>query len=117
MRGTVIKTQGLRQAIPTKNTHKLLDWFVYLCPMGYIKETLMSATNVAIEGNSVTLGEYFKYFGIWLLMATFITSCDRISWFNNYYQLSMWVGDPFGLVHYITGNHFDKITSDLRFKI
>ena len=117
MRGNVIKTKGLRQAIPTKNTHKFIDWFIYLCPMGYIKETLMPATNAAIEGNSVKIGEYFKYFEIWLLMATFITSCYSISWFNNYSKLSMWEGSPFGLVHYITGNHFEKISSALRFTI
>ena len=117
IRVTVINNQGLRQAIPTKNTHKFLDWFIYLCHMGYIKETLIPDTNVAIEGKAVTLGEYFKYYGIWLLMVTFITSCNRISWFNNLYQLSMWEGSPFGLVHLITGNHFEIITSALRFTI
>ena len=44
----------------------------------------MTATNAAVEVKVVTLGELFKYFVLWLLMATLIMSCNRRSWFDHY---------------------------------
>ena len=75
----------------------------------------MSATNEAIEGNTLTLGELLKYFGIWLLMSTFITSCNRRYWFGDSSQPSIREGAPSRLGHYMNGYRFDQITSATRF--
>ena len=100
---------------PNDKPHTFIAWFMYMFSMGYINETVIPATNSAIEGMQVTLGDFFKYFGLWLLMEIFITSCDRISWFDNSYQPSVWEGGPFRLGHYLNGCHFEKINSVLRF--
>ena len=83
--------------------HTFLACFIYLCPMVYIKEILVTATNAYIEVNSVTFGEFFKYFGLWLLVANTIASFNRRYWFDDSYQPSMWQGAPFRLGHYMTG--------------
>ena len=45
---------------PNDKPHTFLSWFIYLCPMGYIKDTLITSPNGAIEGKAVTIGEFLK---------------------------------------------------------
>ena len=80
------RADGLRFEGPTLrnsevNNSLYMDWFMYFLPVNYMKNVLLVKTNEVDETNDdITWGELLVYLGLWLLMSTTVSGCDRRSY-------------------------------------
>ena len=113
-------SQGLRYEkakldfeIPHAPNSTYIDYFIYFLPEAYMKEILLVATNKNNLDN-VTWGELLVYIGLWFLMASINTGCDRRAYWENS-PVSPWKGAPYRFNEYMTLARFEQITSSLTF--
>ena len=112
-------TQGMRyeraQLVHTlDSTSSYLDHFIYFLPTNYIKDILLVQTNKEGGEEDITWGELLVYFGLWFLMASVATGCDRRSFWDNS-EINPWHGAPYRFHDYMPLNRFDYITKSLTF--
>ena len=96
------------------NVPSYMDWFMVCLPAPYIKNVILFQTNASEEGEEITEGEFLVYIGLWLLMATTASGCDRRSYWENS-PINEWKGAPFRLNKYMSWGRFDFITQHLTF--
>ena len=113
-------SQGLRYEkakldfeIPHAPNSTYIDYFIYFLPEAYMKEILLVATNKN-DLDNVTWGELLVYIGLWFLMASINTGCDRRAYWENS-PVSPWKGAPYRFNEYMTLARFEQITSSLTF--
>jgi hypothetical protein len=83
-------------------------------PEEWAKDVLIPATNKDIEGDKLTLSEFYVYLGCHFFMACFEGISDRRLWWSSK-PISMEEGAPFRLQEYITLRRFNAITSAMRY--
>ena len=79
-----------------------LGWFLLIFPYSYLQGTLLMETNDVIDEREFSMGEILKCIGLWILIATLVTSCDKLSWFGNTNKISEWEGAPFRIHKYMS---------------
>eukprot|EP00957_Ditylum_brightwellii_P101147 7708178-Ditylum_brightwellii.AAC.1 len=84
--------------------------------MSFIRDVLLPTTSENVDGKVLTVGELFVYIGLWLVMASLVTSCKWKSWFESTKPL-MWEGASFWLSQHMTGYVFEQITNALTFTL
>ena len=65
-------------------------------------------TNDVIDEREFSMGEILKCIGLWILIATLVTSCDKLSWFGNTNKISEWEGAPFRIHKYMSWGVFEN---------
>ncbi len=83
-------------------------------PEEWVKNTLLPATNKEIEGDDLTLSEFYVYLGCHFFMACFEGISDRRLWWSSK-PISITEGAPFRLKEYISLRRFNAITSAIRY--
>ena len=92
----------------------LLEWFKFFLPMRYLMNVLLRRTNQKIDGPHVTEGEFLKYIGIWLLLAT-VKSGPSVRSFWDSNEPNPFYGAPFRCHHYMSRRRFENITKSLTY--
>ena len=79
----------------------------------YIKEVILVHINKNINGETVTYGEFLRWLGIWLLIAS-VVGPKRDAFFLNK-PCDEFSEAPFRVSHYMSRRRFDKILHAIRF--
>lgn len=87
-----------------------LQLFDLFFPMSYVKTVLIPETNKQLN-NELTLGEFYRWLGIWLLLSTTEGSPRSAFWSQN--PPSCFSGAPFRLHEYMSKRRFEDILSAL----
>ena len=88
-------------------TNDLLEWFIFFLPWDFFRSTIITATKNIIEGSPVSEGEFIRYLGIWLLMATVHSgTCRRSFWSLD--PINPFEGAPFRCNLYMSYTRFEK---------
>jgi hypothetical protein len=90
-----------------------LGWLLYFLPMKYITTVLLVESSKVLPGKPLTLGEFIRFVGLWLIMAT-TAGNNRTSFFEQT-EPSAWEGAPFRLNEFMSKKRFDDIVQSLRF--
>jgi len=90
-----------------------LKWFQHFLPLHYIETVVLVETNKVLTGRELTIGEFFVFIGLWLVMSG-TAGMDRKSWFEPTAP-SPWEGAPFRLHLFMSLYRFESIISSLRF--
>ena len=114
-------TEGLRHEkakllcdIDNGPTSSYLDYYIYFLPTDYIQNILLKESNKAGNNENITWGELLVYIGLWFLMASTATGCDRRSYWDNS-PTNPWNGAPYRFNEYMSLTRFDYITKILTF--
>ena len=83
-------------------------------PEDWVKNTLRPATNKEIEGDHLTLSEFYVYLGCHFFMACFEGISDRRLWWSSK-PITITEGAPFRLKQYISLRRFNTITAAIRY--
>ena len=114
-------TEGLRHEkaklindIDNGPASSYLDYYIYFLPTDYIKKILLTQSNKTGKNESITWGELLVYIGLWFLMSSTATGCDRRSYWDNS-SINPWNGAPYRFNEYMSLTRFDYITKVLTF--
>ena len=66
----------LIEELPNPTNATYMDYFIYFLLEEYIKQILLVQTNKLVR-EEISWGEFLVYIGLWLLLATMSTGCDR----------------------------------------
>ena len=95
----------------------LLNFFLHLFPLDWLKNVVIVKTSEALEAQgkpAVTFGEFLRYIGLWLLMATLSGWSRDDSWsVDAFDQRSN--ACPFNFRGFMRKTRFNDITQELRF--
>ncbi|KAL7525460.1 hypothetical protein ACHAXR_001013, partial [Thalassiosira sp. AJA248-18] len=80
----------------------------------WVLEAVIPATNKEIEGDILTLQEFYVYLGCHIFMACFEGISDRRLWWSSK-PISIKEGAPFRLHEYMSLRRFNAITSAMRY--
>ena len=83
-------------------------------PEQWVKDVLIPATNNEIEGDALTLSQFYVYLGCHFFMACFEGISDRRLWWSSK-PITIEEGAPFRLQEYISLRRFNAITSAIRY--
>jgi hypothetical protein len=83
-------------------------------PEDWVRDVVIPASNAEIEGEDLTLREFYVYLGCHFLMACFEGISDRRLWWSPK-EVSIKAGAPFRLQPYMSLRRFIDITQALRF--
>jgi len=92
-----------------------LQLFEHLFPCAFVKTVMLPKMNVTMPAGAPQLqyGEFFKWIGIWFLMAT--TNGENWQDFWSQKPFNMYSSAPFCLHDIMSHNHFEQILSVLMF--
>jgi hypothetical protein len=90
------------------------DLFRMSFPEAYIIEVMLPETNKHIDGEDVTLSEFYKWLGCFFFMACFEGVSDRREWWSSE-PINKFKGAPFRLNEYMSRQRHDKITQAMRY--
>jgi len=91
-----------------------IGYFCLCFPMVWLKTVFIPATNKAMNGKDVTIGEIMRYLGMWLLMST-QAKCSVREYFSTAPIDPYSNGALFHLNEIMSWNRFNSITQALRF--
>lgn len=97
---------------PIDKDNLLMTIFMTMIPWNYITTVLIPETNKQLA-TPLTMGEFLKFVGLWLIMAT--TSGSKRDDFWSQKPISIFVGAPFRLNECMSGRRFRAIIYALRF--
>ena len=113
--GLMHERPKLGEDVCDSNTASYMDYMIYFLPRAYIMDVLLEETNAIDEEiDDITWGEFLVYIGLWFLMATTVSGCDRRSYWQNS-AISPWKGAPYRFNEYMSYSRFDYITQSLTF--
>ena len=93
----------------------MMDLFLLFFPMDFMVDTIMVQTNDNLPDgfDKVTVNEFVRYLGLWMLMGSFIGEHDRRDWW--YSSDPHWKGGyPFRSNEFMSRRRFDMITIYLK---
>ena len=99
------------QGRPIDDDNLLMSIFLNMLPWDFFTKTILPETNKHLT-NDLTVGEFLRFIGLWLIMATTEGNQRNDFWAST--PVSIFDGAPFRLNEYITGRRFKKILSALR---
>ena len=97
--------------MPTSEPTRI-QLFEHLFPMKYVTEVILPATSKGME-KDLTYGEFLRFVGIWLLMATIVGPQRRDFWSKK--TVNRFDGAPFRLNDLMSRNRFEEILRNLAF--
>lgn len=83
-------------------------------PEQWVKDVVIPATNKEINGDPLTLSEFYIYLGCHFFMACFEGISDRRLWWSSK-PISMRDGAPFRLNEFISLRRYNDLTSAIRY--
>jgi hypothetical protein len=95
------------------NNFDLQSLFEHFFPTQWVKEVLIKQTNNNLKGSPLTYGEFLKWYGLWLVMATVEGSHRREFWSTG--NVSMFSGAPYRLGEYMPRSRFEEILTALSY--
>ena len=88
---------------------------MYFLPLQFFVDVIIGETNKVDEAmEDITPGEFMVYIGLWILMSTTASGCDRRSYWENS-PISPWSGAPFQFNEYMSYTRFNAIAQNLTF--
>ena len=93
-----------------------LELFRMAMPEEWVVDVVLPATNAIIEGDKLSLQDFYCFVGCHFFMACFEGISDRRLWWSSK-PITIDEGAPFRLNNYMSLRRFNAITSALRFTI
>ena len=80
----------------------------------YVNDVIIPTTNLYLEGEELTIREFYCWLGCWLFMSCYEGIEDRRLWWAEA-PIDMYDGAPFRLGAYMSRNRFEAITTAIRY--
>lgn len=96
---------------PIDKENLLMSIFLVMLPLDFLTNTVLTETNKRLR-TPMTLGEFLRFIGLWLVMATTEGSKQHEFWSD--IPISMFDGAPYRFNSIMSGRRFRAIISALR---